>query len=692
MSCRLLTATLTIAGVLLGGQAVPADESTMPILDRYGDPLPSGALFRLGTKRLQTKGGFAWTPDGKSLVTMKRGTVTYWDIADGRARDTWLVPVGDEQFGHGAQLALSRDGKRLVCTDTMGGIAVWDFARSQLIAKPSLEPGKRGKNFALAILPDGNAFLTLQSTGVLEFRDMATANVRRTIELTSNGWSAFPPLAFSSDGKTLALGNPGTRSIHLISIENLEEVRDPVVIPKAHNGWLYGLSFLADEEFLTVGRNKLEAFADGKPAQRNQIRIWDLKKKEPIAEWPIDQSLPVGFSMCLSPDGKTMAGVFADRILIWDFGKQTINRTIEGLHFRNAMNAQAIIDPSGKYLAVDDHDNYVRVWELETGEPRFENGEFHQGHVVAGAWSPDGKIIATGDGRGDVLLWNAANGETIRKIRGPGWGVWGLQFSADGKELIFCGDAPRRAADGPTGVVGWLDPANGTVLRQDFLKGGNPRCLALSPDRSLLACRTMDFEGFGTGRVDLLDAKAGKKQGTLTAGVGQAWCLGWTADGKNILTAANAGFIRTGIEKDAVVDELSLPHPFIDPRSGETVAGPMSHAAIFQEGTRAITAGRQSEIHSWDLSTKEKQWTIQTAGPPRFITVAGDEKVVACVSGSGNDNKSLQIFDITTQNKLSECDLGREHSQFCAISPDGKKVLIGFADGTALVMDVSKKQ
>jgi hypothetical protein len=83
--CIRSLAWITFAAWLLATSALA---QTALRSDAYGDPLPRGAVLRLGTTRLQTRGGFAWTPDGKSLITMKNGTVFFWDMEDGHCSQT----------------------------------------------------------------------------------------------------------------------------------------------------------------------------------------------------------------------------------------------------------------------------------------------------------------------------------------------------------------------------------------------------------------------------------------------------------------------------------------------------------------------------------------------------------------------------------------------------------------------------
>src|SRR5439155_17182152 len=51
--------------------------------DRYGDPLPAGAVARLGTVRLRHPGQLVFSPDGSTLVSFFRD-IHFWDVATGK--------------------------------------------------------------------------------------------------------------------------------------------------------------------------------------------------------------------------------------------------------------------------------------------------------------------------------------------------------------------------------------------------------------------------------------------------------------------------------------------------------------------------------------------------------------------------------------------------------------------------------
>src|SRR5262249_41832616 len=84
-------------------------------LDRYGDPLPEGAIQRLGTLRFRHGGGtinaLLVSRDGKTLVTHTyygSRTVCVWDLATGK-----LLHQLPGHYEENRAVALSPDGKTL---------------------------------------------------------------------------------------------------------------------------------------------------------------------------------------------------------------------------------------------------------------------------------------------------------------------------------------------------------------------------------------------------------------------------------------------------------------------------------------------------------------------------------------------------------------------------------------------------
>ena len=89
----------------------------------------------------------------------------------------------------------------------------------------------------------------------------------------------------------------------------------------------------------------------------------------------------------------------------------------------------------------------------------------------------------------------------------------------------------------------------------------------------------------------------------------------------------------------------------------------------------------------------QQLWTIPTkARYFRCIALSPDERMAACITTTSGNRQplGLRLFDLTARREIAQFDLGLEACDRAVFSPDGRRVLVGFYDGTALVYDVSE--
>src|SRR5262249_16884496 len=136
---------------LLTTAATNAEPANKPplVLDQYGDPLPEGAIARIGTVRLRADSpisAMAFSPDGKRLATgCWNHALQIWDVATGK--DLRRIP---KRGSHA--MRWSSDGKLLAtAANSSSAIKVWNTTVWQEVG--SLE-GHSHAVTAIAFSPD----------------------------------------------------------------------------------------------------------------------------------------------------------------------------------------------------------------------------------------------------------------------------------------------------------------------------------------------------------------------------------------------------------------------------------------------------------------------------------------------------------------------------------------------------------
>ncbi|MDE0636983.1 MAG: hypothetical protein OXI43_14190, partial [Candidatus Poribacteria bacterium] len=99
-------------------------------------------------------------------------------------------------------------------------------------------------------------------------------------------------------------------------------------------------------------------------------------------------------------------------------------------------NREIAYSPDGSKLAVA---SSIGVWiyDTQSGEELVYTG--HTEYAISITFSPDGKMLASGNGDSTLRLWDVATGEEKRTLRGHTGNAFSVAFSPDGKTIASGG-------------------------------------------------------------------------------------------------------------------------------------------------------------------------------------------------------------------------------------------------------------
>ena len=635
---------------------VPPAPAEGPRTDLYGNPLPRGAVARMGTVRFRHGGGItavAFGPDGKTVATAGQdGVVCVWNSTTGKEiRRLRSGPAGvvglacgprgrfvamlrsDESFrpwdvndgraagepfryaGRVSTAALSAGGEVCLTGGKDGVVAVWDPAAGKELCRL---PGHGGPVEFLAVSADGR--LAASATGrekTLRLWNVGSRKLLHELALCpgSNG-----PVAFSPDGKLFA-SLFEARGVALWDVATGKELRR--LGPRPGHG-ISSLLFASDGKTLISCADVMRFWDVGTGREvrrlslpsRGAARALPSPDGETLATWGdnklhlIDLATgreragPPGHpttvhSASMSADGRRLVTTcFGDAARVWDVatGRQVLELPPQGAE----CYSDAALSPDGRLVATADPKGSVRLARADTSA---EVRRLAVTQAASVAFSPDGRRLVTGSSDRVASIWDLATGRELRVVRAAaGNPADGLDFP-----VAFSPNGTRLVTADP--VTLW-DTATGEKLRKFPVQrfGGN-HAAAVSPDGRLVAAGWDEADGRGAS-VRLYEADGGKVVATLRGlPDGSASALAFSPDGKTLAAG--------GMGARVVLWEVA---------SGAEVVAPAGHvgwgvlAVCFTpDGRRLVTAGTDTTALVWDLPTLALGARPAPADPERLL-------------------------------------------------------------------------
>lgn len=349
-------------------------------------------------------------------------------------------------------------------------------------------------------------------------------------------------------------------------------------------------------------------------------------------------------------DGSPLLAFLASdgELHLFDMEKQ---QDIHCLNTHNLSDGVLARSASGEFLVTGSGDGSIKLLKVRSLE---EPSVFwHDAHVRAVGFLPDGKRLVAASGDGAIRVWNLESGQSRTLAEPDGREITCISILHGGNLIAAAGVAPR---------VGLWDGESGDLLREISVPQSGITEVTFSCSGRMLAVATR-FGGVYGYRPDDW-AKAPAEIASRQAGV-QA--LAFTTDDRAL----------------AIAYEDSEVH-LIDPIAKSPLDKPIRLATIplalqFCQSDKVLAIGTESgEIHLYDLALRRTRSIIKghTARINALAALSGGMTIV-----SGGRDKELQLWDAASGELLTTL-VGHNRQIFSiAVSPDGATLASGGLEG-----------
>ena len=394
------------------------------------------------------------------------------------------------------------------------------------------------------------------------------------------------------------------------------------------------------------GKKVISGSSDG------TLRVWDLENGKLL--WIVNDHQGSVSGIALANDGRLgISGSSDHTLILWDIEKKI---TLQTVVLDQAVSAVALSE-DGSLAAVGLKDGTLQVRKLDTSE-EVECYQLHEqpAEIRSLAFIANNRL-AMGSSDSRIRIWDLAEKRCIHTLEHGGV-FETMAVSADGCRLVSAGHE------------GWKVWNLDTCLLERTFKGyGIVFCLALSKDGRLALAGTKDLI------VEVWDAIDWQLDGFLEGHDNSIFGLALSPDGTRLVSASDDLYIwDVNQVRKTNFDSWSM-------QRGHKIM--VNSIALNRTGEKAISGSWDGTLRLWDVSNGNELSVFPSDMYPEYPYQVAYREDGCCIE---IETWRGQIWDrqgnLTTIDPLPAFGVGP-----IALSGDGKKVMLGDADGHLLIWD-----
>lgn len=355
----------------------------------------------------------------------------------------------------------SSDGERLVSCSDDKKVRLWNLKTRACTIVADLPDWVTKAVFS----PDGKRIISSSKDGLLRMIDIGTLCEIPELQIRQSNY--LKQFDLSPDGRRVITSSPD-KVVHIWDCGNPMETNVSLRLP----GAIHGLSFVGSKKMIAGVSNN------------GTLAIWDYQTGNNILKREVKQGRVT--SLKVSPNGKIIALSSGSKILLFD-SDTGVELDVDNTDGHRGWIRNLCFSHDGKTLASVGEDQLIILWDIDKRKVK-KRIHGHDSGIYAVDFSKDDKRLVTGSKDTTIRQWNTTDGNQIgNTIIGHKNVVLSVRYNSN-DSLILSSSGDQTAClwktDGTlvnqfVGASGYMSDAIFGLTEEEIITASADKCIRI---------------------------------------------------------------------------------------------------------------------------------------------------------------------------------------------------------------------